>query len=188
MKRSRSIELALMGGVPLLLAGCSHAHHDTPLLYQDLQQCIADGKVPAVTCEEGYEQALLAQERAPRYGTQSACEATYGDSQCRVVHEGSSSWFVPAAAGFLIGRALSHHDPYYGYGSGWSGYSGGWSGAAGYSGQPVYRVRGDRGEWRTLDGQRFGPGARGPGAHTVSETLSRGGYGRTAAARASWGG
>jgi uncharacterized protein YgiB involved in biofilm formation len=186
MKRSRSIELALMGSVPLLLAGCGHAQNHNALMYENLQQCIADGQVPAVTCEEGYERSLLAEDQAPHYGTLASCEAEYGDGQCRV-HAGGGGWFVPMAAGFLIARALDH-DHYYAYGSGWSAYSGGWSGHAGWVGQPVYRVRGDRGEWRTLSGERFGWGARGPGAHTVTETLSRGGFGRAAAARGSWGG
>jgi uncharacterized protein YgiB involved in biofilm formation len=179
MKRSRSIELALMGGVPLLLAGCDHGHHDTALLYEDLQQCISDGQVPAVTCEEGYERALVAEERAPRYNSLAACEDEYGVSACRPAHEGS--WFIPMAAGFMIARALDHQGAYY-------GYSGGWSGAASWYAQPVYHVRGDRSAWRTMSGERFTWGSRGPGAHTVSETLSRGGFGRAATARFSWGG
>jgi uncharacterized protein YgiB involved in biofilm formation len=61
------------------LAGCGHTQQDTALLYEDLQQCIADGKVAPVTCEEGYERALLAEKNAPRYGTLAACEAEYGD-------------------------------------------------------------------------------------------------------------
>jgi uncharacterized protein YgiB involved in biofilm formation len=181
VKRSRSIELALMGSMPLLLAGCGHTHQDPALLYEDVQQCISDGQVPPVTCEEGYERALLAEQDAPRYGTLAACEAEYGDSACRPAQAGGG-WFVPMAAGFLIARALDHQGYYYSYGPGWSAYQGGWYG------QPVYRVRGGRGEWRTLSGARFGSGARGPSAYTVAETISRGGFGRTAAARGSWGG
>lgn len=192
MKRSRSIELVLMGGVPLLLAGCHHEHAgaDTPLMYEDVPQCIAAGEVPPETCEENYERSLLAQQNAPRYTTLAECEAEYGDSRCRSVepsHPGEHGWFVPMAAGFLIARALDHGH-YYGYGSGWAAYRGGWAGAAGWSGQPVYRMRGDRGEWRTLSGQHFSWGERGPAAHTVAETISRGGFGRTSAARGSWGG
>jgi uncharacterized protein YgiB involved in biofilm formation len=179
MKRSRSIQLALMGSMPLLVAGCGQAHHDTALLYEDLQQCLTDGQVPPVTCEEGYERALVAEDNAPRYGSLADCEAEYGVSACRPAHEGG--WFIPMAAGFMIARALDHQGYYY-------SYSGGWSGPAGWAVQPVYRVRGDRSVWRTASGQQFSWGPRGPGAHTVAETLSRGGFGRTAAARGSWGG
>lgn len=191
MKRSRSIELALMGGVPLLLAGCGHPHHqEAPLLYEDVQQCITDGQVPPVKCEESYERSLLAQENAPRYSTLAECEAEYGDQQCRVAQARPSeehSRFVPMAAGFMIARALDHPCGYYGYGP-CPGYSGGWVGVAGWYSQPVYRARGGRGEWRTLSGQRFGTSARGPAAYTVGETISRGGFGSTSAARFSWGG
>lgn len=181
MKRSRSIELALMGGVPLLLAGCggAQAPGQTALMYEDVQQCISDGQVPPVNCEESYERSLLAEQNAPRYSTLTECEAEYGESQCRPA-QGGGSWFVPMAAGFLIARALDDHGHYY-------DYSGGWYGAAGWYSQPIYRLRGESGAWRTLSGQRFGAGA-GAGPHTVAETLSRGGFGRTSAARFSWGG
>jgi uncharacterized protein YgiB involved in biofilm formation len=190
MKRSRSIELALMGAVPLLLAGCddSDSRGQTALLYEDLQSCIADGQVSADVCQKGYEQALDAEKSGPRFSSLAACEDEYGYSRCHPMYEGGSSWFIPAAAGFLIARAMDsnryyRHDYY-----GWSGYGGGWSGYSGWTAQPMYRPRGDRGEWRTASGDRFGWGARGPGADSAANTLSRGGFGRTAAARGSWGG
>jgi uncharacterized protein YgiB involved in biofilm formation len=181
VKRSRSIELALMGTVPLIFAaGCDHASGQTALLYQDMQQCIQDGKVSADVCQKGYEQALAAERDAPRYGTLADCEAEYGWGRCHAP-SGGGNWFVPAAAGFLIARALDAHrydQPYYG---------GAWGG--GWMAQPLYQTRGDRGQWRTLSGQSFGWGARGPAAGaSVAETLSRGGFGRTSAARISWGG
>jgi uncharacterized protein YgiB involved in biofilm formation len=188
VKRSRSIQLALMGSVPLLLAaGCDDRlrGQEPALLYQDLQQCIADGKVSADVCQNGYEQALAAERNAPHYNSLADCEAEYGWGNCHAP-TGGGNWFVPAAAGFLIARALDAHrydQPYYG------GYGGGWSAYHGWMGQPLYQARGDRGSWRTLSGERYGWGARGPAAYnSTAETLSRGGFGRTAAARGSWGG
>ena len=65
-------------------------------------------------------------------------------------------WFIPALAGFAIGRMLGHRDYYYPapyYGGGWGG---------------PYRYRPDRGGgW---DSRSYGP-PRGP---TTAETLSRG--------------
>ncbi len=86
-------------------------------------------------------------------------------------------WFIPALTGFMIGRMLGHRD-YYGapyYGGGW----GGWHGP--------YRDRPDRGGWSGGDNrQGYGaPATRGP---TTAETLSRGGFGYSGAARSSWGG
>jgi uncharacterized protein YgiB involved in biofilm formation len=91
---------------------------------------------------------------------------------------------MPALAGFMIGRAFgSHHyyDPNYQPGYATGPFGGGF-------GQPLYRSRGDRAVWRTASGERFGAGARGPAAPSVAETLSRGGFGSSSAARASWGG
>lgn len=183
MKRSRSIELVLMGTVPLLLAaGCDQEPH--MLAYTSVQQCIDDGQVSPDVCERGYEQAVQAQRTAPRFDTLADCEAQFGWGQCHAARSGSASWFIPAAAGFLLGHVLGSHSYYYRH------YSYGSYGAyAGWGGQPLYRARGDRGEWRTLNGNRYGWGVRGPSAaNSVAETLSRGGFGRTAAARWSWGG
>lgn len=183
MKRSRSIELVLMGTVPLLLSACDQPSPPQPqpqpqtaMAYQGLTQCISDGKVSADVCEKAYADAVQAQYRdGPRFDSMADCQAQYGYDQCHHVQTSSGGWFMPALAGFMIGRALTHHDYNYGYGY---GYAGGF-------GQPLYRARGDRAEWRTASGERFGAAARGP---SVAETLSRGGFGMSSAARASWGG
>ncbi|HTY93036.1 MAG TPA: DUF1190 domain-containing protein [Steroidobacteraceae bacterium] len=185
MKRSRSIELVLMGTVPLLLSACDQPSPPAPpapppqasVAYHDLAQCIADGKVGADICEKAYADAVQAQYRdGPRFDSQGECEAQYGYDQCHHVQTASGGWFMPALAGFMIGRALGDHH-YYNYGY---GYGGGF-------GQPLYHWRADRAQWRTASGAGFGGEARGPGM-SVAETLSRGGFGMSSAARASWGG
>jgi uncharacterized protein YgiB involved in biofilm formation len=185
MKRSRSIELVLMGTVPLLLSACDPPSPPPPqstaastVAYQGLAECIKDGKVSADICEKAYADAVQAQYRdGPRFDSLDDCQAQYGYDQCHHIQTSSGGWFMPALAGFMIGRALSNHDGYgYGY-----GYGGGF-------GQPLYRTRGDRAEWRTASGERFGGAARGPYSASVAETLSRGGFGMSSAARASWGG
>jgi uncharacterized protein YgiB involved in biofilm formation len=182
MKRSQSIQLVLMGTVPLLLSACDgRATAQTPqqstLAYQDLKQCVSDGKVSTDICEKAYADAVQAQYRdGPRYSTLGECQAQFGYDQCHPVQTASGSWFMPALAGFMIGRAFGSN--HYNYGPGFGG---------GY-GAPLYHARGDRAEWRTADGERFGAGARGPRAPSVGETLSRGGFGRSSAARGSWGG
>jgi uncharacterized protein YgiB involved in biofilm formation len=194
MKRSRSIELALMSTVPLLLSACDAsapaAHAAAPgnaLAYENLQQCVSSGQVSPEVCARAYADALEAQMRtAPRFDSLAECEARFGYDQCRAAPGGSGHWFMPALAGFMIGQALAHHDARPGYWGPYPGY--GSYGYGGYAGQPIYRARGDRGEWQTADGGRFGWGARGPAAPSVGETLSRGGFGMTSAARGSWGG
>jgi uncharacterized protein YgiB involved in biofilm formation len=185
MKRSRSIELVLMGTVPLLLSACEPPSAPHPqaaaaptVAYQGLTQCISDGKVSADICEKAYADAVQAQYRdGPRFDSLADCQAQYGYDQCHHVQTSSGGWFMPALAGFMIGRALSHNDGYhYGY-----GYVGGF-------GQPLYRDRGDRAQWRTASGEHFGGSTRGPFQPSVGQTLSRGGFGMSSAARASWGG
>ena len=191
MKRSRSIELAVMGTMPLLLAACdqpSPAQQQSTVLYQSLQQCVAAGQVSADTCAKAYADAVQEQYRnAPRFGSLEQCEAQFGYDQCHPVVSSSGHWFMPALAGFLVGRALSHDARHGGWGYAPPPYYGGWGGYRG-SGEPIYRARGDRAPWQTGEGQRFGWGSRGPAAPSVGETLSRGGFGLSSAARASWGG
>src|ERR1700730_12704781 len=123
MKRSRSIELVLMGTMPLLLSAfrdCSAQQPQNAFAYQNLQQCINEGKVSADVCEKAYADAVQAQYRdGPRYNTLAEGQAQFGYDQCRPVQTSSASWFMPALAGFMIGRALgSNH--YYNYQPGYA--------------------------------------------------------------------
>lgn len=178
MKRSRIVQLAFMGSVPLVVTACGGAPApDERLAYRDVQQCIADGKVSKEVCEQEYEAALRA--RSANYPSYADCAAQWGD--CRpYVSSSGDHWFVPALTGFMIGRLMGHRgDRYYYYGGAYGGGGyGGWGGP--------YRERADRGAWRGYGGY---PGAdappRGP---TTAETLSRGGFGQSGAARGSWGG
>jgi uncharacterized protein YgiB involved in biofilm formation len=179
MKRSRSVQLALMGAVPLLVTACGEqdANSNERLLYRDVQQCIAEGRVSAEVCDQEYQRALQARaQQAPHFTNMNDCAAQYGD-QCRpYVTSSGDHWFMPALTGFMIGQMLGHRRyDYYGAPSG----GGTWGG-----GRPVYNDRADRSTW---NGQ---PDWRNPGMHTptTAETLSRGGFGSSGAARSSWGG
>ena len=189
MKRSRNIQLALMSTVPLFLTACDPPYSTpSPLIYQTVQQCIDDGKVGVEACRQEYDKALERHAReAPRFAILDDCIAKYGSDQCRDVRTADGQhWFMPALAGYMIGSMIQRHrdedrrDYSYGYSSGW-----------GSGGHPLYRERGDRAAWRTGEGSAvgYGSGARGPSAApTTADTLSRGGFGRASAARASWGG
>jgi uncharacterized protein YgiB involved in biofilm formation len=171
MKRSRTVQLAFMSSMPLLITACGGPRADERLAYQDVQQCIQDGRVSKDVCEQEYQAALQSRAQQSHYSSLNDCNAQWGD-QCRpYVTAGGDHWFVPAVAGFMIGRMLGHrHDaygPYYGNGA----WGHGWNG-------PVYRDRPDRGSWG-------GNMNREP---TTAQTLSRGGFGSSGAARSSWGG
>ncbi len=131
-------------------------------------------------CEKAYADAVQSQYRdGPRFNSLSDCQTQYSYDQCHYVQTPSGGWFMPALAGFMIGRALSDHHGFYNYG--YTGYGGGY-------GVPLYRSRADRGMWRSPGGDSFSPEARGPARVNVAETLSRGGFGMSSAARSSWGG
>jgi len=182
MKRSSSIELTLMSAVPFLLAACDgpRGAAPAPLVYRSVADCIASGQIPEETCRSEYERAqALHQQQAPRFASLEDCEARYGYDQCTRGHSAdSSNMFLPLMAGYLIGHALGNRGYPYGY------YYGGWRG------QPIYQDRGDRAAWRTGTGTAvaYGEGARGPAAMNTAQTLSRGGFGMSSAARGSWGG
>jgi len=122
--------------------------------YQNLQQCVNEGKVSADIREKAYADAVQAQYRdGPRYNTlgsarRSSAPTSVGPSR-RVgilVHA--------ALAGFMIGRAfvriittIRNYPP----------DTRGPLAVA--SVKPLYRSRGDRAEWRTASGDRFGAGA-----------------------------
>lgn len=176
MKRSRTVQLAFMGSMPLLITACGGPGPgpDERLAYQDVQQCIQDGKVSKEICEQEYQAALQARAQQAHYSSYSDCTAQWGD-QCRpYVTSSGDHWFVPALTGFMIGRLLGHRDYYYPqpyYGGGWNG---------------PYRYRDDRGGWGTWGNRgSFEPPGRAP---TTADTLSRGGFGYSGAARSSWGG
>lgn len=185
MKRSRSIELAIMSTVPLALSACvprDPIEAKSPLIYQSVQQCIDEHRVAEDVCRRAYDQSTAQNAKdAPHFSSLDDCAARYGYDQCHS-YRGSdgSHWFMPALAGYMIGTALQRNrdDRRANYGGGWSS-------------EPVYKERGDRGAWRTGDGETVGHGngARGPAATpSTAETLSRGGFGSSAAARGSWGG
>src|SRR5690242_7087925 len=98
MKRSRTIELALMGTVPFLAAGCAQPSAppaQNALLYQNLQQCVREGKVSPEVCAQAYADAIQNQYReAPRFDSLAQCEAQFGYDQCHPVARASGgSWF-----------------------------------------------------------------------------------------------
>lgn len=151
--------------------------------YQSVDECKRDNPSLGAQCEQAYDQALSEAARSgPKYRSERDCVAEFGANNCvpYSTHSGNN-WFMPAMAGFLLGRALDRPDSYYSsplYTS-YSRYS------------PAY------GRWTTVDGRL--QGAKRSGAiktspqvfkpkPTVTRTISRGGFGSSVAAKSSWGG
>jgi len=189
MKRSKTIKLAFISTVPILFSACSQ---QTPAVqdkaYSSVADCTAAGQFTQDECTAQYNNAMAQHlQTAPRFNSIDSCAQQYGYDQCQPHRDSSGqSFFLPALAGYMVGRALSQQndyrrdDPRY-------GYAGGSYGA--YSSQPLYKTRDDRTTWRTAGNEPV-PAANIPAAKpmTTAETLSRGGFGSSSAARSSWGG
>ncbi|MHC1480135.1 DUF1190 domain-containing protein [Frateuria aurantia] len=111
MKRSRQLQLVLLGTAPMLLSGCSQ---DTPSregLYTSVASCTA-AIHDADTCQKGYEAASHeAAADAPRFGTLAECESNYGVEDCQRQESGNQSFFIPLLGGFMLSQALRNGLP-----------------------------------------------------------------------------
>lgn len=189
MKRSRHIDLqrmrkasraAALAPAALMLASMAMTGCDGGVeratAFDSLSQCQTQLPDQADACELAYQTAQNeAQYSAPKYNSLSDCEYEFGAGQCtEEARPGGGSWFMPAMAGFLMGRALGPRPqaaPLYSSSSPQS---------------PLYR------RWSTADGQMLGPREQSNfrvGRETfqpkpmVTRTLSRGGFGAVAAAK-----
>lgn len=177
MKRSTNLKLSLMAAtlsVPLL--ACDSGEPTGQVLASP-DQCAAQKEVSVEECNAAYQKAQLDhQQVAPRFQDQAQCNEQFGN--CTQAHDerGQVSW-IPPMAGFLIGYAL--------------GNAGGRSvmGAA-----PLYRDYRDGGYYKPngdLAGRNTGTvtGKAGlPPPPSRAITVSRSGFGSSAAARSSFGG
>jgi uncharacterized protein YgiB involved in biofilm formation len=133
-RRSKSIRLALMGSIGLVgvLPGCDEPPQADA--FATVEACIQKTGQDQ-SCREGFAEAQAqAQSTAPAFRTREACEAVFNncgvpDATARInpdqVAAGSElaqqagaatppasassggSWFMPLAAGYLLGRATS---------------------------------------------------------------------------------
>lgn len=196
MKRTKSIDLTLMRKLgspirpkPLLvamaaatLAGCSS--REEVKIVSSVEDCQKVTEYTLEQCEIAYKKAVEEAARTgPRFTSQAECEADFGREQCSPHRtRNGSSVFMPAMAGFMVGQMMSRsYNPYQTYNP-----------VFGYSGSNyTYRNR-----LMTADGSVVG--RTGNKTATVSKnnlkqkpaatrTVSRGGFGSTAAAKSSWG-
>ena len=180
MKRSRKASLVMMSTVPFLLAACENS--ERALVYRTLSECQRDQVLTTEECETRFANAGYESGRvAPRYRTVSDCEADFGPQSCHA----SGAYFSPLMRGVLIKDPRP--DPKQEEES--SGTNGG--GGYHYVSQPLYESRDDKGMLRTPDNNKVSR-LSGPvevkesflRAKPTARVVSRGGFGRAAAARA----
>ncbi len=174
MKKSRSVQLVLLGSASAALAACDQGGElpTTAQFYPTVNECIADHGAP--TCEDAKAAADRTQTaEAPRFNQQQACEQEYGVGNCETRQAAGGSFFMPMMMGYMMGNMM-----------GGNRFS-----------QPVYRGPNNTavmpGRGGLLNVGRFdnlgaGRAAFRPAAQITP--VSRGGFGSTAANYRSFGG
>lgn len=170
MKRSRSVKLALMSAVPVLLTACGDDAHE-PVIYQSVENCMQAGELSAAECKQHFNEAWSEhQQTAPRFASREECAAQYAAEQCQEARAtNGSSMFMPALMGFMVGRALNN-------------FGGQRNDQMMSRGSPLYQSRDDRNTWRTASNQPVTAKVAG------DPSVARRGFGASSERRSTFGG
>lgn len=172
MKRSKSIGLVTMGVSVIALTACEEPQVDA-LVFDNLQQCLADQDLTREQCETNYSEARNRHvATAPKYTSQQACEADFGSAQCEQAPQQTQSGgsvFMPLMMGYMMGSMLS--------------------GPSRVATQPLYRSKDNPGNFRTADNKKVAgktgltkaPASVTKPPTTKTRTVRRNGFGATAA-------
>lgn len=124
MKRSSSVRLTLMSAATAAgLAACNEAPPPAPAPFSTVEQCVGRG-VDRAQCQTAYDEAVKShQERAPRFATREECLKGVDVNDCtptqvRQPDGSTTSMFLPAIGGFLVGQALANRQQGGGFGGG----------------------------------------------------------------------
>jgi len=182
MRKGTAVKRSLIATtISMILAGCSSS--ETATVYTTLEECEAANPDNHQMCIDAYQKAKVEAERtAPRFRTFNDCAAEFGRDQCvsHQNHNGGGGWFMPMMAGYMIANALNGHSgyvpqPVYTSHRRGSSVYGGWYGADGTS------YGSTRSRTARVSTNSFKPKPR------VTRTISRGGFGSIASAKASFG-
>ncbi|MFD0320084.1 DUF1190 domain-containing protein [Lysobacter gummosus] len=184
-KRSRNLKLVLMAvTVPAVLSGCD----DDPSgkILTSREECAVQTEISREECDKAYYQALVEHEKlAPRFESEQECNQQFGACQPVPAQyaNGSQHSFIPPMTGFLVGYALSQ------------AMSGGRSYYHIGGVSPLYRdyrsggyLRPDGKQISTSSGTVYGKSAGNTALPARAVTVSRSGFGSSAAARGGFGG
>ena len=172
MKRSKSIGLVMMGVSAIALTACEEQQVDA-MVYDSVQQCVADNEMTREQCQTDYQAAQTAHvQAAPKYTSVEACQVDFGPENCEEAPQRSSSGgsiFMPLMMGYMMGSMLGGR-------------------RSGVAAQPLYRSADDSKSYRTADNKKVGSAtgrtqvAKSAAAAptTKTRTTSRGGFGKSA--------
>jgi len=172
MKRRNSIRGALLVGVSVIaLSACEEAKVDA-LVFDSLEQCVADPSMTRARCEKTYKEARSQHAAvAPKYSSQADCQADFGVGRCEQAPYRTSSGgsiFMPLMMGYMMGSLIG--------------------GRGSIVSQPLYRSAKNPKAFRTADNRAVASttgrtqvarsAARRPSFK--SSTIRRGGFGASA--------
>ncbi|MRI34861.1 hypothetical protein EOPP23_17935 [Endozoicomonas sp. OPT23] len=176
MKRSKKLQLSLLGITPLALIGCGGPKEDV-LVYRDDNQCSMDSQLSKEICVSDYKTAVnIHQTTAPKYKYYADCFDDFG-STCQWQ---TNEEYIPTMEGYMLATQEARN-----------------SGMA-FTVVPLYLS--DDGDYVTGDyedvggngyssyGRRKVPKYRTTEPSTKTRTMSRGGFGSKSSSRSSWGG
>jgi uncharacterized protein YgiB involved in biofilm formation len=178
MRKSFSVKPLALGMAAIFLSACGDKQDAA--VFTSVDDCTKANPESAQQCKTAYEDALKDAERTgPKYNSQRDCESEFGANQCNYVQRGSSSFFMPFMAGYMLSNLMSPR---------------------GYYSRPMFtsysRNSSYRNRWVGADGYDFGDNRRRTmrvsekalkPKPTVSKTMSRGGFGSSVRAKSSWG-
>lgn len=174
MKRSKRLQLAIIGTAPLMISACGDSSREA-LVYKDVASCIDDGVISDSVCRYEYNKAWQNHlMMAPKYSAAADCQQDFG-ATCQQLASGE---YIPTMEGFMLAAES-------GSGS-----------RSSFTVIPLYL--GSGGFFRTGNYDRVGSRYQ-QGKVVVdkkatakpslkSTTMKRGGFGSRSAARGSWGG
>ncbi|CAD7715088.1 hypothetical protein LMG31884_14570 [Xanthomonas hydrangeae] len=181
MKRSRNLKLTLMAALPAALVTSCGSEPETGVVLQSASDCyqIKQEQSDIQQCLKAYDEAVTKhQQAAPRFNTRYECDEQFGSCTAVQTAQGQQSW-IPPMGGFLLGYALGNM-------TGGGGYR--------YGGSiPLYRDYRSGGYYKPngdLASNRVGTVRGRSGAIDMPSraiTVSRSGFGSSAAARSSFG-
>lgn len=190
MKRSKAVQLLLLGAASALMVGCEEEQPQQASVFKDVGDCVTSKLMTEDQCKAAFDIAAQEHEKvAPRYDSRALCEQEYGVGQCSPKHSDNGDVFMPLMTGFMAAQLMNSINDAHRYDCRYDN-----SCSRGVIvPQPLYRSSSDYSSYRTAGNYKVGDvGATRtvsvkPSAVTTS-VRSTGGFGTQAAARSSWGG
>jgi uncharacterized protein YgiB involved in biofilm formation len=110
VRKSRSVQLALMGTAAMTMAACGDAGPPPDSrFFADVKECTSQtGDAQACEAAKAESEKTHAQE-APKFARKEQCEAEFGAGNCETQQaaSGGGSFFMPLLMGYMMGNMMS---------------------------------------------------------------------------------